>query len=697
MAIMTRMRDNMPVILIGLIVMFLVTIIFEWGMDYLGMNRGVGDAVGEIEGKKITYQQFSELVKQQTEQYKKNSGQEPDENTLRQIREQVWNSLVTETLLQKETEHSGITVSDQEIIDWVRGDNPPEFLAQQFRDSIGNFRRDVYEQALNDPRNKDIWIQVETALRQQRLAEKMQSVVFASIRATQGEIIERYTDQNVKVNAQYAFFDPNVFIQDNSVEATDDDLRKIYSDNSDEFKRQATRKVKYVVFSDQPSARDSNDVFEQAGGVVQQAKAGINFEELQKNYTETPSQPAFFKHGELSPNKESAVFSAKVGDIVGPVKDFDGYTIYKILEEKKSNDVYVKARHILLRASGADEEKSANSLAKELIARAKKGEDFAALARQYSVEPAAATSGGDLGWFGKGRMVKEFETAALSGKSGDIIGPVKTQFGIHIIKIEGRDSREIKAAAITFPIKSSSSTKEDAFQRAQDFSYVARKGNFEEEAKSFGLAVQETPEFQKGSYVPGFGYAEGVNKFAFKNSLDDVSDAYPVNNGYAVVIITEVKKEGVRPFDEVKETLRPRALRKKKMEQLKPILQSKFSSLGENGDLNSLTSDSKVQVQTTGEFALGGGIPTVGREFAFTGAVRNAEAGKILPPVEGTRGFYVIKVLAKTPFDSAAFSVQKNMLAAQILQEKKQRSITAWLDKLKEKADITDNRELFFR
>ena len=150
MAIMTRMRDNMPVILIGLVVVFIITIVFEWGMDYLGMSR-TSDTIGVIDGKKIKYQEFSELVRQQSEQYKQQSKQEPDENTLRQIREQVWNNLVTQTLLNRETKKAGITVTDQEIIDWVRGENPPEFLVQQFRDSTGQFRRDAYENALNDP------------------------------------------------------------------------------------------------------------------------------------------------------------------------------------------------------------------------------------------------------------------------------------------------------------------------------------------------------------------------------------------------------------------------------------------------------------------------------------------------------------------------------------------------------------------
>lgn len=697
MAIMNRMRDNMPVILIGLVVVFLVTIIFEWGMDYLGMNRGPGDVVGIVEGKKISYTEFSDLIRKQSEQYKKNSGKDPDENTVRQIREQIWNSLVTQTLLDKETEKAGITVTDQEIIDWVRGENPPEFLAQQFRDSTGTFRRDVYEQALNDPRNKEIWIQVETALRQQRLAEKMQSLVFASLRATEGEVMDRFIDQTTKLNVQYAFFDPNKFIQDNAVTVTDEDLRKVYDENTEEFKRPAVRKVSYVFFSDQPSASDSQDVKAEIEGVLKQAQAGIDFLELQKNYTEASTQPSFFKHGDMTKAKEDVIFSAKVGDLVGPVNDVDGYSIFKVLEEKRGGDVYVKASHILLNAATPEAEAKAKVLAKELIFRAKKGEDFNALAKEYSTEPAAATSGGELGWFGKGRMVKPFEDAALKGRVGEIIGPVKTQFGLHIIKIEGRDNREVKVAAITLPITASAQTKDNAFQRAQDFAYVARKGVFEKEAESFGMKVQESPEFQKGGFIPGVGFNEAANKFAFNNDLGDISDAFQANNGYVVLKISEVKKDGLRPFDEVKESLKPRALRKKKMVQLKSIVENKYASLSQTNDLATLSTDANVSVQTTGEFSPSGNIPTVGREFAFTGKALELPVGKISSPVEGNRGYYLLKVLSRTPFDSVTFNQQKSMLSAQVLQEKKQRVLSTWMDGLKEKADITDNRDMFFR
>jgi parvulin-like peptidyl-prolyl isomerase len=693
---MTKMRDSMPAILIGLVVVFLITIVFEWGMDYAGIRSKHNDSIGVIDGKKISYTEFSELVKKQSEQQKQQSKQETDENSLRSIREQVWNSLVTQTIVDQESERAGLKVTDQEIIDWVRGENPPEFLAQQFRDSTGRFNRAAYESALNDPRNKDIWVQVESALKQQRLAEKMQSLVLSTVRATPGDVEQRYLDQNLKVNAEYAFFDPNVFVPDAEVTATEDDVRKFYNEHQAEFKNPALRKLKYVFFSDQPSAKDSEDVMNEMNSVVAQVKAGADFTDLQKKYSEGQTEPTVVKHGEVSPAKEKAVFAGKVGDVIGPVNDADGIHLMKIVEEKPAADAYVKAKHILL-AGGAKEAESMK-LAKELIARAKKGEDFAALARQYSTEPGAATSGGDLGWFSKGRMVKEFEDAALKGKTGDIIGPVKTQFGIHVIKIEGRDAREVKVADILMSVKTSGSTRDAAYQRAQDFAYVAKDGKLEKDAESFGLQVQETPEFQKGVMVPGLGYFDAINKFAFKKDLGDVSEVYQVNNGYIVAQISDVKKEGVRPFDDVKASLQSRVVYKKKIAKLKELASQKRGSIGDNGDLRALAAaDPKVKVDTTGTFAYGGTIPGIGRDYAFSGAAKTLEVGKVSQPIEGTRGVYLVKVLSRPAVDNAAIAAQRPVLAAQMLQERKQRALTTWLEKMKETAKIEDNRDLFFR
>lgn len=102
-------------------------------------------------------------------------------------------------------------------------------------------------------------------------------------------------------------------------------------------------------------------------------------------------------------------------------------------------------------------------------------------------------------------------------------------------------------------------------------------------------------------------------------------------------------------------------------------------------------------MQQTGPFLLGGTVPGIGRDLSFVGAVSGLQQGQISPAVRGTRGAYLIQLLSKTAFDSSAYAAQKETLTSRLTQEKRQRVLTDWLAKLKEKADIVDDREMFFR
>jgi peptidyl-prolyl cis-trans isomerase D len=106
------------------------------------------------------------------------------------------------------------------------------------------------------------------------------------------------------------------------------------------------------------------------------------------------------------------------------------------------------AAHILLtKAKEGGDDASLNALAEDLIQQIKNGGDFAALALEYSADPGSADKGGDLGWFGRGVMVPEFDQAVFSANDGDVLGPIKTNFGVHIIKIMGIQPETIKAFA----------------------------------------------------------------------------------------------------------------------------------------------------------------------------------------------------------------------------------------------------------
>ncbi len=711
MPIMTRMRDSMPVILFGLLIAFLITIIFEWGMDYLGTRGGGQDTIGKVNGKKISYKEFAELLKNVTDSQKSENDPELDDQRQKQARDQVWQTLVTQELVNEQIKKLGITVTDHELVDWVHGDNPPDDLRRNFVDSTGKFRRDIYDQflanpnqMLRDPRGVDNdygtrWLaEYEKGLRERRLQEKLQSILLASVRVGEGEVLQSYLDQNQKYDALYASFDPGTLVPDSAVQVSDADLKAYYEENIDQYKTEATRTLSYAMFLVKPSAADTAMREKDMQDALAKLKGGADFLQVVYTYSDKPDSGAYFGRGELPPREDSAVFAARPGDMVGPVQDAQGLHLFKVLGERPSAKEYVRASHILFTFTPGEDTNKVKALAAQVLNEARAGRDFAALAREYSKDQGSGQAGGDLGWFTKGRMVPAFEKAAFAARPGQIVGPVRTPYGIHIIKVVARDSREVKLANILMKIEPSSQTRNDLQDRAKDFVFNARKTDLSNEAKLTGLNTTSAVVLERGGVIPGIGVNEPVIRWAFKNKVGSVSDPFTITNGWAVFAVTEVKDAGVRTLDQVKESLRPLVLRKKKLDRAVEIAAGLRSKLSPPDSLTKLTSlDPAVSVVNTGQFTLDGTVTGVGRDLSFMGAVTGVKVGEISPPVRGARAVYLIQLLSKTGFDSTGYALRKPSIEARLLQEKKSRFLSDWMQKLKEESEIEDNRDRFFQ
>jgi peptidyl-prolyl cis-trans isomerase D len=701
MPLMTQIRNNLTKAFAVFAVFFIVYIVLDWGMDITGRRhqQGQKDYVGMVDGTKITYSEFSTVLKQQTDAYRKQSSTEPDDETERQLRTQVWNTMVQQALIEHELERLNISVTDDEIRELILGPNPPQMLANQFIDSTGKFNRAAYDGAMQNPQNRQILIQLEGEVRRQRRLEKLQSLLFASTRVTDPEIRQRFEDKSVAIDAEYALFDPNVLIPDSMVQVSDDDLRKHFNANQEEFKVRAARKMKYVLFSTAPTKDDTAAVFTEMNRTLDQVKGGSDFVDLAKTYSEKPvNDTTFMKHGDLSRQLESAVFSAKKGEIVGPLSDYAGIHLVKVLAERKGKGEFVRASHILLNAVSGPDSVAKIQKAKDIFRRARGGENFGKLVAEFSEDYGSKATDGDLGWTGKGGWVKPFEQAAFGARVGDIVGPIRSQFGWHIIKVLGKDNRELRVATLSMKVKMSSQSTDAANQKAQDFAYLAKEEGFEKAAETSAYGVKETAEFVKSSVIPGIGVNDAAMNFAYAKKLDALSEPIAVTGGLAVFKISSVREEGVRPFDEAKPILRSKVLREKKMQKMKEQVDAFYKTLGPSADLSSAgRSTPGVVVQKTGSFKATDAPQGVGRDFAFIGQSVSLKPGELSKPFEGTRGFYILKIFSKTAFDSTQFSGEKNTIRDQILQEKRNRMFSDWITALRDKATIEDQRDKFFR
>lgn len=694
MGMMARMRSLAPWFILtvgGLFILFMVLS----DSRVLDFARTQSQNVGSVDGEEISYQDYSNTVERLRKQQEQ-AGQQITEEQMDYFRDQVWDMMVTQKLLDKKIKEYGIIVTDDEVRDAIMGPNPPVDIRQQFTDSTGNFNRQAFETAMRDPRNKEILITIEERERQRITQQKLQNILFASVTVSDNEAYENFIKQNIKMKAQYIAIDPNT-IPDNEIKISDEDLKKYYDEHAEDFKIENQRKIKYVTFNRLPSQSDTLLVKKNLETIVSKLKADTaSFKTYIEMYSEQPYKKDTVSITSLAQEAREVLSKASKGEIVGPVSTWEGMVVYKMVDKVPAKNEMVRASHILIRSTGndSDDKKKIDDIYNELM----KGANFEAVARAKS-QDGSAPQGGDLGWFGKGQMVKPFEDACYNGKIGVIQKPIKTQFGYHIIKVTGRSNQNFVLEKIVNKVTISATTADKIYQDAADFAYIAKENGFESEAKMLKYNVIEAPPFnEEAAAIAGVGINKALVKWAFENGVGDVSDVFRVPSGYVVAMVSEIIKAGVKPFDEVKESIRSNVIRAKKLDKAFEIAKKIKSQIGDNGDpQTALSIWPTAKIDTTDEFTSNGSIAKLGREFAFSEVALKAELNKWTNPVKGINNTYIIKVTYRTKYDAQLFAFQKEAIKKELINNKRNIYLGQWVEQLKKEADIIDNRYMFFR
>jgi peptidyl-prolyl cis-trans isomerase D len=702
MGLMTKLRDKTHIILIILVVAFLITIVFEWGMNYLGTQGGESTVFGSVNGEEINSKEFEQQVQYYIEQQKQQTGQDPEETMISMIRNQVWDQFVSQKILDQQVKKLGITVSDKEILDWVYNSPQtlPDEIKRNFIDSTNQFNIALYQQVLanKSPEAQQFWVNVEQFLKQRLLMSKLEGIISGTVRISEGQLLEKFKDDNISASFNYVFFDVNG-IPDDQVQVTDQDLRDYYDKHKDDFARENSAKLKYVIFSDSPTIDDSLQTEKQLRAFVKDLKKLIpsdstTFGVVNDNST-APYKNEFKKPSEFSSEIANFLYSAKKDSISDVIKASDGYSIVRLIDSKEGEDTYVKASHILINF-GTDTN-GAKAKADQIMGKLKNGEDFSKLASEQSDDPGSKTKGGELGWFTKGVMVKEFEAAAFNAPIGTVVGPIKSQFGFHIIKVFDKQKKIFNAAVIKKVVKSTGKTKEAALKKANDFVFVSKKGNFEEEANKINLKLQEIPPVSKSStYIPGLQNTAPVIKFAMDNNKGSISDPVKTPTGYAIYYIVEKIPSGVMSFDEVKMTnLMPAVKLQKKLDLLKQQADAARSKIV-NNDINSLKSVTPpFNVLSIDSMTVSKPSPSIGTDFDFNYVLFKLTNGQLSEPIRTQKGYFVVQMKTITSFDQAKYDKESAKLRQDMLTAKRQSAFQEWLADLKEKSVIVDNRDKF--
>ncbi len=343
-------------------------------------------------------------------------------------------------------------------------------------------------------------------------------------------------------------------------------------------------------------------------------------------------------------------------------------------------------------------------LAEDILKEAKSGADFAKLADEYSEDPSVQTNHGDLGYFKRGDMDPAFEKAAFSGKPGEIIGPVKTRFGLHIIKIVDRKKEDgvekVRASHILLRFNASASTVEDARDRADEFAQIAKESGFKVAADRLKYKIEKTPPFVKRNFIPGLGLMEGAVEWAFHAEKGEISDPFRAQTGYVVFEVAEIQPAGYRPFEEVKAICINR-IKTEKRKQMAREYALKFADAVKSGTPFPQIAASDEQhilvADTSGYFLFGAPIPKLGRSVDINAAAFALPLNQPSDLLEAQQGYFYIKVLDRTEFNEEEYAKQREVLRQRLLQQKQLRVFQAWYDALKASAEIEDYRYKFFR
>jgi peptidylprolyl isomerase/peptidyl-prolyl cis-trans isomerase D len=690
MGAMNTLRQNTGVILWILVLSFGIIWTLQDSDVFSAMNQQNRN-VATVNGSPIQQQEYQQTLEQLRQRFQQQLGGSLNPQMQQRMREQAYTRVVNQKLREQEMDQLGISVTDAEVEAMVFGENPHPLIRQQFADSTGQINYQLLQNLAQDPQRKQQWLQLEQFLRQQRRQQKMNSLVQATIQVSEQDIKNYYRRQNSAATARYVSL-RYARVPDDSISVSESDLRSYYDENRDDFKRSKTATIEYVATSKQATAEDSTAI----AGDLGDLRDGFRTTEndslfLVNNASDAEYSSRYRTPDQMNERVADSVFAAPTpGRIVGPVFGGGQAHLLKVRDVRPADTEYAHARHILLKTDQEDPELLGRLRALRDTIEAG-GASFADLARRYS-DDQSASQGGDLGWFSRGSMVEAFSDAVFDAEAGGLVGPVRSEFGYHLIRVEARASQAVQTADLAYALSPSQSTLSDQESQLGDLAYFAEEsGNFAEEAERLNLSVQTVQVETGQSSIPGIGQSPALSQFLESSSSGAISDVVELPDKFVVAHVTEVTPEGYRSFSEVKSQIRPQvALQKKRAVQARrmerALGQNSFEALPEV-----LGTDLRTQEDVTFETSR---VPGLGRESKFSGVVFGLEEGETSRVVEGENAAFVVQVTQKS--SPPPLTDQKRQdLRQQLLQQRRKEVASDWLAALKEEATIEDNRSQF--
>lgn len=689
MGTMNKMRENTGVVL--------WILVFAFGVIWVLQDSGALDTVGMsgqqniivVDGDPIPYEEYAQAVDAQVQQYQQQTGETMPPQMVDQRREMVYQQLVENKLAEHEMDRLGISVTDDEIYNMVMGSNPHPIIRTYFGDEQGNVDRALLQNFVANPEARQDWIQIENYLRAERRRQKMDNLIAATVRVSEQDVLDEYRRRNLTVDVNWVGL-RYADIPNDSVTVSEGDLERYYDENREDYRRPRTYTFEYVTRSKQPSPEDSTNIMNELERLKPRfAAAEDDSLFLARNASQSSFADEWQAPHELDPAVAEIIYpDPQPGTVVGPTFAGGQAHLVKIRDVRPAEAEAIQASHILIR-SPEESEQVENRLT-ELRDDIESGAiTFEEAARQHSQDGSAA-GGGDLGWFGRGQMVGAFEDAAFGADLNEIVGPIKTRFGYHLIKVTGEAESEVKVADFALDVRADIATLNNLQEELEDLRYYAEEsGNFQEEAERLGMEIQTVQVTPDQQTIPGLGSSQTILNFLEDAEEGDISEILELNDVFVVGYVDQIVEEGYRSFEEVRSELEPRVYVEKKKELLTRRLQNAMQA---DGDLNALARTLNTQVRTApGIQFTTNVVPGLGREPRFVGTALGLEEGTTSGVVAGENAVFVLQV---TNVDEPAplQEAERNQIREQLLQQRRFQVQSQWLAQLREEAEVEDFR-----
>ena len=626
-----------------IVLAFVATIFYSWGAG--GQFGGANKTVATVNGLEIKVNEFERaygnIINFYREQFR---GQFSDEMAAKlKLKENALDALIQNRLVLLEAKKMNLMVSDQELAESIY--KRPEFQKGT------KFSSSLYQNYLRFSRInvKDF----EDSQRKNLLREKLEGVIKASTQISEAEIQEAYKKENEKIKFKYIGFSKDYFKP--ASRPSDEDIQKYFDSHKSQFEVPEQIQVQYVKLTPK-MIEDAIEIYE---------------DDI-KDYYDT--------------NEAN----------------------YQIKKQYKASHILIKSDTALPFGEDLSEEEKKKLLdeadektkikANEILKQIKEGADFGEMAKKHSSDTTSGNNGGSLGQFSKGMMIPEFEAALDELKPGELGGPVKTQFGFHLIRLEEVKEEHLKPLTeVQEGIKKM--LKEDkALKRIRRIAKKIRKAAGAD--NNLTQAVQEykaetrTTEFISGKVhnVPEIGNVPEFFNVAFLLAGEQLSE--PVNTPDASYLLkVTARKDPYIP--EMKEVLSA-VTQAVAEEKNKSATEDQFKALGEQlkseKNLEQLSKKLKMTVEETPFISQSDSIPGIGNIQSIKDSVFPLQPGETT--TGASRGVYYLIQMVERDVAGQIDPEKSEKIYTRIKNEKARAVFQEWMENVKKNSEILIDKTL---